>query len=620
MTLPAGVQAIDHNAFYHCENLTEVTLPEGLKEIGSFAFYGCASLRRVVLPQGLKSIGSAAFSECPSLREVMFPAGLERIDADAFRNCGALERADLPEGLKKIGEKAFFKCGKLKTLSLPESMVSVGENAFARCAGLTALKLPEHLTQIAKYGFAACSGLYDKNSMLIVNRRLCGYRGRSQSVKVPDGIVYIEPGIFGGFAHLETSLNCPDWTATERVMGTERIRPLLEDDGSTVAFRDETGAVAAKVILPIKNETYAKQNALRLAIRQKDGRFDFAGYDACFAGLKEKNNKIRMALIRLDLPYALSEAAERQYASFLKRHLPETAEMLIAEGTPQRLMWLVERLEPSEKSVQALVEAAHACESPELMAWLLQYQHERFRTPGFADLFTLDIPSPDTDANGAPRNLWTLRGGAAGLVNRYRGYETEIEFPTVVRGVRVRGIADADTAVPDNYKELRAVTLPEGYASIGKNAFYGCVKLERVELPASLTDVDARAFEGCMSLKQLYFRKKVSFAGCPFVGAKIGTLIIETDPRKLIPPNLLLGCTVGRLVYYGGRFVSTGYVFGKGYTYPTAVYCGGPFETSDADDPVFRGSGSSLSLKEFDESTLDSPLLRAILAMEKRKC
>ena len=52
-------------------------------------------------------------------------------------------------------------------------------------------------------------------------------------------------------------------------------------------------------------------------------------------------------------------------------------------------------------------------------------------------------------------------------------------------------------------KELKAVTLPEGLGSIGKNAFFWDTNLERINLPHSLKSIGEGAFVQCRALKAI---------------------------------------------------------------------------------------------------------------------
>ena len=65
-------------------------------------------------------------------------------------------------------------------------------------------------------------------------------------------------------------------------------------------------------------------------------------------------------------------------------------------------------------------------------------------------------------------------------VGRYKGNETDIEFPKEIKGKKMNGVAGTTSRVPDNYKNIVSVVLPEGYTSIGDYAFYGCINLEKI--------------------------------------------------------------------------------------------------------------------------------------------
>ena len=57
-----------------------------------------------------------------------------------------------------------------------------------------------------------------------------------------------------------------------------------------------------------------------------------------------------------------------------------------------------------------------------------------------------------------------------------------------------------------NCKGLTNITLPESLTSIGTSAFRECTSLTSIELPESLTRIGNFAFSGCTSLKTINFK------------------------------------------------------------------------------------------------------------------
>ena len=129
-TIPAEVTAIGLEAFWRCENLTEVTIPSGVTTIGDGAFANCGKLKSVTMPPGVTSIGMKAFSYCPNLTVINIPEGVKNIGAAAFNRCSGLTVAMLPSSLETIGDWAFHDCEKLTDVTIPSGIKSIGKGAF----------------------------------------------------------------------------------------------------------------------------------------------------------------------------------------------------------------------------------------------------------------------------------------------------------------------------------------------------------------------------------------------------------------------------------------------------------------------------------------------------------
>ena len=67
-------------------------------------------------------------------------------------------------------------------------------------------------------------------------------------------------------------------------------------------------------------------------------------------------------------------------------------------------------------------------------------------------------------------------------MTRYNGTDTEVVFPTAKGSDKVVGVGAKTKEVPENCHSIKSVVIPEGYALIGKFAFYGLENLETVVL------------------------------------------------------------------------------------------------------------------------------------------
>lgn len=60
---------------------------------------------------------------------------------------------------------------------------------------------------------------------------------------------------------------------------------------------------------------------------------------------------------------------------------------------------------------------------------------------------------------------------------------------------------------------ITSITIPDTVTSIGKNAFYGCTRLESITLPEGLESIGDEAFRHCNSLKKIEIPASVTSIG-----------------------------------------------------------------------------------------------------------
>ncbi|MBQ2802639.1 MAG: leucine-rich repeat protein, partial [Lachnospiraceae bacterium] len=182
---------IDHEivadqAYYRNQNLQEIVLPNSIVEIGQFSF-ARSSATSIHVGEGVRKIGYGAFYHCDELLEVTLPNTLLLVEPKAFTHtawvksfqqnrtedflisggvlvayCGDQSHVTIPEGVRVIAGEAFMGHTEIQELVLPQSLISVGEGAFEGCVGLRTLILEEGLLQIKDRAFADCPISYVK--------------------------------------------------------------------------------------------------------------------------------------------------------------------------------------------------------------------------------------------------------------------------------------------------------------------------------------------------------------------------------------------------------------------------------------------------------------------------
>lgn len=453
VTVPSGVIKIANKAFA-LSGVKEIVLPEGLIGIegeyhpgdvlGTFgAFHLCIYLEKVSLPKTLERIGAAAFSGCKRLKHIRLPEKLVEIGAISFADCVGLEEVEFPKGLAKIGEFAFQRCSSLKKIDIQNHECQIDRCAFCE-SGVTEAAIP------AKYGLTSIFHKCKELKRVTITTEL-----------MPD--VY-----------------------PKNVINADGTREIVGYYDTTISF----GEVNKDFIL------YAPQcsiDQIEKSIKKQ-----------ALCGIVELLNS----------GAEIDEAILNDYIKYAKRQAKQIAPLALENE--DLLAFMIERKLISAKNAEFFIGEAQKIENPAITAMLLDYKGRTFGEKDYEKIekeeerkVRKEIRNASLKGNTEEYNnkffTTTERAVSQGQyqIKRYTGKDSEVVFPLTVKNKKITGIAERSGSAGDSYKGLERIVIPEGYTTIGKKAFKGCVNLKEVVLPTSLQFIEEEAFADCPNLTSI---------------------------------------------------------------------------------------------------------------------
>ena len=232
---------IPSNAFFNCNELTNIIISDSVTSIGKYAFKDCAGLTNVTIGNSVTSIDYQAFYGCSRLTSITIPDSVTSIGYQAFNGCSRLTIIDytgdvvgwcgisglsglmlmlklkpalyigdnkvegdlvIPDGVTSIGEYAFYGCSGLTSVTIPDSITSIGSGAFFDCTRLTSIYYTGDVV-----GWCGLSG---PGTIMSSSRTL--YIGGNKvegDLVIPDGVTSIGENAFYSCCGL-TSVTIPD--------------------------------------------------------------------------------------------------------------------------------------------------------------------------------------------------------------------------------------------------------------------------------------------------------------------------------------------------------------------------------------------------------------------------
>ena len=152
-----SLSSIGEEAFYFCKGLSSISLSNSLKFIGEKAFAFCSNLTAVTLGGSPDcEIKDNAFYACDNITELVYADGATSTVKTGLKQITSVR---IPITVKSIGDESFWGCSKLTSVIIPNSVTKIGYNAFSNCLNLTSVVIPNLVTNIGEGAFKGCSKL-----------------------------------------------------------------------------------------------------------------------------------------------------------------------------------------------------------------------------------------------------------------------------------------------------------------------------------------------------------------------------------------------------------------------------------------------------------------------------
>lgn len=451
--VPEQTEIIAPLAFRGNQAIKKIISDHKLEEIGMKAFEDCFSLEEVML-NGVGKIGEVAFNECTAVKSITV-GNVDAIDRNAFTKCEELESFHA-ESIKSIGSSAFRGCKKLMNINFTEGLKSIGGYAFAYTS-LKNFRIPKSVTKAGELAFNRCEGL---------------------SLEIYDTLKADVAKLIYVYDFLDRRWEC-------------------EKSWITV-ISAESDEVLYKVYMGKSNGTHSKYREAIVNGWKNYPSFDFASLDEAYSSIKEADEKMEVATLRLRYPVDLADDKRKTYEDYLKRSMKKILAVCVENNDIEAVMFYNQLGILKSDAIEVALEK---CSDTQMKALLLEYQS---KVPVKAKKKTESL-----SLSSKPKAEWKAHKDNTNQVTRYLGSDTEVTFPTEINGATITEIANATAKLPENYLNITSVIIPKGYTRLGDNAFNGCENLEKVSLPSTLKVIGKNCFKGCKKLREIDIPKSV---------------------------------------------------------------------------------------------------------------
>lgn len=170
---------ITNYAYYGDTELTSYAIPTLITSIGDFAFTR-TNLKSIVIPKGVSRIGYAAFYHCDNLKEISIPSTVTWVEPSAFSHTawlnawasnkdtddflivgdgvliaykGSKKYVEIPDTVETIAPACFLGHSEILGVKIPDSVTIIGEEAFKDCTSLREIHGATNIVKIQDRAF-----------------------------------------------------------------------------------------------------------------------------------------------------------------------------------------------------------------------------------------------------------------------------------------------------------------------------------------------------------------------------------------------------------------------------------------------------------------------------------
>ena len=493
-----------------------------VEKIYDNSFANCTGLTGVTIPGTVQEIGKGVFQGCKGMVNLSLGTGVGKIGDRAFLGCSSLRKLSMPSSVKTLGASVFSDCESLRSATVSEGITKIPQDTFRGCRSLKDIKMSESVTEIGSYAFSECSSL----SEIALPASLQGIRNYAFSnctaltrLEFPDGLTDIGDGAFNACVNLQT-VKVP---ATLKNVGNKVFSGcsnLATIDLSDCT--DEHKEMLEKALKGVEEDCVLEGKSGSVADTvAKDMGLSFYDTDQK-KGTKQEN------IVRdgNGILYELNEDGSCTVVGVDKENFQPSGEVSIVDSiTYNGVTYPVTKIADNTFA-----------DCDEITKIKIPENVTEIDKDAFKDCDGL------TKVEVAEGNYTFETNEKGNLVNS----ETkELLFVEDTSGAVT--VEDGIAAIGDNAfagkDELTEVTISNSVTEIGSGGFKDCTKLEKVVIPSSVEKIAEDAFAGC-SEKLVIYGEEGSVAqqyakehGITFVVLQQGSTSGDTDVTASASPD-----------------------------------------------------------------------------------